>query len=140
MPRRRPRDALEHCSQCGKDELVAFSCKGRGFCPRFSCAAQSGDRRVADLAAHLVDVVLPHVPVRHWVLSLPHRVRFVLAYDPHVCRDVRAIFVRGVLRWIQARARTTGAPNGRGGAVLRAALRFGLAGRPALPRCFLDGV
>jgi hypothetical protein len=32
--------------------LVAFSCKGRGFCP--SC----GGRRMADTAAHLVDAVL----------------------------------------------------------------------------------
>jgi hypothetical protein len=103
--------ARVHCSQCGKDELVAFSCKGRGFCP--SC----GGRRMADFAAHLVDVVLPHVPVRQWVLSLPHRVRFLLAYDADICRDVRAIFVRSVLAWVKARARHTGAPNGRGGAV-----------------------
>jgi len=72
---------------------------------------------MADLAAHLVDVVLPHVPVRQWVLSLPHRIRFVLAYDPDRCREVRAIFVRGVLNWIKGRAKATGAPNGRGGAV-----------------------
>ncbi len=25
--------ARVHCSSCGRDELVAFSCKGRGFCP-----------------------------------------------------------------------------------------------------------
>ena len=53
------------CSNCGRDELVAFSCKGRGFCP--SCCG----RRMADTAAHLVDDVLPRVPVRQWVLSLP---------------------------------------------------------------------
>ncbi len=38
--------------------LVPFSCKGRGFCP--SC----GGRRMTELAAHLVDAVLPRVPVR----------------------------------------------------------------------------
>ena len=27
-----------HCRQCGKDELVAFSCKRRGLCP--SCGAR----------------------------------------------------------------------------------------------------
>ena len=48
----------------GYDRFVAFSCKGRGFCP--SC----GGRRMADTAAHLVDRVLPEVPVRQWVLSL----------------------------------------------------------------------
>ncbi|MBW2727016.1 MAG: transposase zinc-binding domain-containing protein [Deltaproteobacteria bacterium] len=54
-----------HCDGCGHDRLVAFSCKGRGFCP--SC----GGRRMADTAACLVDRVLPEVPVRQWVLTLP---------------------------------------------------------------------
>jgi hypothetical protein len=34
-----------HCDACGLDRVVAFSCKGRGFCP--SC----GGRRMADTAA-----------------------------------------------------------------------------------------
>jgi hypothetical protein len=46
------------CTGCGDDRLVAFSCKGRGFCS--SC----GGRRMAERAAHLVDRVLPDVPVR----------------------------------------------------------------------------
>jgi hypothetical protein len=103
--------ARVHCTECGKDELVAFSCKGRGFCP--SC----GSRRMADLAAHLVDAVLPYVPVRQWVLSLPYRVRFLLAYDPALCARMRRVVVRAILYWIKARARRTGASGGRGGAV-----------------------
>jgi len=63
-----------HCDACGCDRLVPFSCKGR-FCP--SC----GGRRMADTAAHLVDRVLPEVPVRQWVLSLPFALRYRLAYD-----------------------------------------------------------
>jgi len=60
---------LEHgclhvrCAQCGDDMVVAFSCKGRGFCP--SC----GGRRMTELAAQLVDRVIPEVPVRQWT---PH--------------------------------------------------------------------
>jgi hypothetical protein len=46
------------CGDCGRDRLVAFSCKGRGFCP--ACVG----RRTADTAAHLVDRVLPQAPVR----------------------------------------------------------------------------
>ena len=53
------------CGDCGHDKLVGFSYKRRGFCP--SCGA----RRMAQTAAHLVDHVIPHVPVRQWVLSLP---------------------------------------------------------------------
>lgn len=64
-----------HCDECGLDRVVAFSCKGRGLCP--SC----GGRRMADTAAHLVDRVLPEVPVRQWVLSLPFGLRYRLAYD-----------------------------------------------------------
>jgi ribosomal protein S27E len=55
---------LEHgflrvqCESCQAEKLVAFSCKGRAFCP--SC----GGRRMAETAALLVDEVLPRVPVR----------------------------------------------------------------------------
>ena len=65
--------ARVHCAACRQDCLVAFSCKGRGFCP--SCGA----RRMADTAAWLVDRVIPEVPVRQWVLSLPYRVRHLCA-------------------------------------------------------------
>ena len=55
------------CGDCGHDKLVAFSCKRRGFCP--SCGA----RRMSQTAAHLVEHVIPHVPVRQWVWCLPFR-------------------------------------------------------------------
>jgi hypothetical protein len=79
-----------HCSACGLDRLVAFSCKGRGFCP--SCVG----RRMADTAAHLVDRVLPRVPVRQWVLSLPWALRYRLAYDRVLWSDVLRLFIRTV--------------------------------------------
>jgi hypothetical protein len=47
-----------HCCDCGKDDVVAFSCKGRGFCP--SCTTA----RMMDTAAWLVDAVIPAAPVR----------------------------------------------------------------------------
>ena len=61
--------ARARCSSCGYEFLVAFSCKGRGACP--SCSA----KRMAETAAHLVDHVIPHVPVRQFVLSVPKRLR-----------------------------------------------------------------
>lgn len=33
-------------------------------------------------AAFLVDEVLPKEPIRHWVLSFPHELRFLLAQHP----------------------------------------------------------
>ena len=100
-----------HCD-CGLDRLVAFSCKGRGFCP--SC----GGRRMAERAAHLVDHVFPDVPIRQWVLSLPYRLRYRLAWDHDLCRAVVRAFLHAVLGWLRRRARRAGVVDGRGGAVV----------------------
>ena len=37
---------------------------------------------MAESAALLADEVLPERPLRQWVLSLPHALRFLLATDP----------------------------------------------------------
>ena len=87
------------CARCGLDRLVAFSCKGRALCP--SC----GGRRMAERAAHLVDRVLPDVPVRQWVLSLPHRLRYTLAWDHDLCRAVAGLLARAAFRLLRDRAR-----------------------------------
>jgi hypothetical protein len=62
------------CPSCGFERLVPFSCKGR-LCP--SCRA----RRAADVAAYLVDHVLPEAPYRQFVLTFPWPLRFPLAFD-----------------------------------------------------------
>ena len=51
---------------------------------------------MADTAAHLVDRVFPHAPVRQWVLSLPHALRYRLAYDSDLITDVLDIFIKTV--------------------------------------------
>jgi len=81
---------------------------------------------MADTAAHLVDYVLPRVPVRQWVLSSPHRVRYLLAHDPSLCAAVRRIFVGVVLGWLEERAEREGVPGARSGAVVFTQ-RFGSA-------------
>ncbi len=106
------------CAACGLDRLVAFSCKGRGFCPR------CGGRRMAERAAHLVDHVWPDVPVRQWVLSLPHRLRYLLAWDHDLCRAVSGVSIRAVLGFLRRRARGDGVGDGRSGAVV-VVQRFG---------------
>ena len=99
------------CEACRKEDVVAFSCKGRGFCP--SCGA----RRMSDTAAWLVERVIPEVPVRQWVLSLPYRVRLLCAYDPDACALVRRVLVRAVSGFYEGRARRRGASRPRTGAV-----------------------
>ena len=90
---------------------------------------------MAERAAHLVDHVFPVVPVRQWVLSLPHRLRYVLALDHALCRAVSGIFVRAVLRDLRRRARQAGVPGGRGGAVaIIQRLRVGAQSKRPYPR------
>src|SRR2546422_7781598 len=98
------------CTDCAFERLVPFSCKGRGFCP--SC----GGRRMTEYAARLVDEVLPRVPVRQWVLSLPYRLRYagwrarVVAYGaPPVEAPVEvSTSANGTDDSAAARARDTG--------------------------------
>ncbi len=91
--------ARVHCPKCGLDGVVAFSCKARGLCT--SCDA----RRMADTAAWLIDEVIPEVPVRQWVLSVPYRVRFALARDAKLLTKALTIFVSEVFRDVRRRTR-----------------------------------
>jgi hypothetical protein len=72
---------------------------------------------MAERAAHLVDHVLPAVPIRQWVLSLPFRLRYVLAFDHALCRRVLAIHVRVLRAFYRRRARRQGIAEGETGAV-----------------------
>ena len=74
------------CPECKRESLVAFSCKDRGFCP--SCTA----RRAAETAANLVDHVLPHVPVRQWVLALPMDAHLRVSRDAGLETKLLTIF------------------------------------------------
>jgi hypothetical protein len=78
------------CADCTHEKLVAFSCKRRGFCP--SC----GGRRMAQTAAHLVDHVIPNVPVRQWVLSLPIPLRYLFAAHPYLISPVLQVISRAI--------------------------------------------
>lgn len=96
---------LEHgfahfaCRRCGQSQVVAWSCKRRGFCP--SCIG----RRMSDSAAHLVDEVLPKVPIRQWVCSLPWQLRYAMGYDAKLCSAVLAAFIGALRRSLRRRAK-----------------------------------
>jgi hypothetical protein len=66
---------------------------------------------MADTAAFLVDRVIPHVPVRQWVLSLPIALRYKLAYDSALAAAVLQLFVRSVFASLRRRARRTYGPR-----------------------------
>ena len=72
---------------------------------------------MAERAAHLLDSVLPRVPVRPWVLSLPYWLRYRLAYDHKLCRAVLGVFARALLGFYRRQAREAGIADGRSGTV-----------------------
>jgi hypothetical protein len=130
------------CGGCGHDKLLAFSCKRRGFCP--SCGA----RRMSQTAAHLVDHVIPHVPVRQWVLSLPIPLRVLLAAQPELVTPVLQVVQRVLMRHLLESAQLK-TDEGHGGAVTLIQ-RFGSAANlnihlhclvlDGVYRCGADGV
>ncbi len=112
--------ARVRCGDCGFERLIPFSCKRRGFCP--SCCG----RRMAERAAHLVDHVFPpDVPVRQWVLSVPHRLRYRLAYDHALCRAVVRAWVRVLRAHYRRAARRAGVAGGGETGMVTALQRFG---------------
>jgi len=58
-----------------------------------------------DTAAHLVDHVLPKVPIRQWVCSFPFGLHTLLGYDRKLCADVINAFVSEVMRFYRFQAK-----------------------------------
>ena len=99
------------CETCGHDLLVAFSCKSRTACP--TCSG----RRMANTAAAIVDRVLPDVPVRQYVLSLPYELRRLAAFKADVLTALGRIFVEAIFASYRARAKRGGVMDGQCGAI-----------------------
>ena len=86
-----------HCSKCNNSKLVAFSCKKRGLCP--SCGA----RRMNETADHLVNNVIPAVPMRQWVISFPFKIRYLMAYDHKILCQILGITIRAIRGYYKKR-------------------------------------
>ena len=54
-----------------------------------------------EAAAHLSDHVLPHLPVRQWVLSVPKRLRYFMQRDGAGLNMVLRIFLRVIAHSLQ---------------------------------------
>ena len=129
------------CTTCRTGFVVAFSCKGRGVCP--SC----NGRHMAQTAAHLADHVIPPVPVRQWVISVPKRLRGMLADRPRAVAALTRIFLDEVERLLCAAAgvaeaaNTPSAPRPRHGGI-SVLHRFGsaLTHHVHFHACVTDGV
>ena len=87
------------CEDCKAERLVAFSCRGRGFCP--SCLG----KRQAIATEFLMEKVLGGLPVRQFVLSFPFELRFLMARDSKLMGLVLAIVNRHITRLYQKKAK-----------------------------------
>ena len=73
------------CEDCEESRVVAYCCKGRGWCP--SCTT----RRALDTGVHL-ESLLPRLAHGQWTLSLPLSVRFnVESESPRDCEAPRSV-------------------------------------------------
>jgi hypothetical protein len=83
------------CGDCRKDILVAFSCNIRGLCP--SCDG----KRMVEEAEHITGAILPHVPYRQWVLTLPYALRYLLAWNAQLRSVVHQALMRAITKHYQ---------------------------------------
>jgi Transposase zinc-binding domain/Putative transposase len=91
------------CDTCKQEVLLAFSCKRRAFCP--SCAG----RRMVQTAAHLVEQVMPWVPTRQWVVSVPIPLRYWMASSRELTDQVHTIIRRTIAQYYVNQAVKRGA-------------------------------
>ncbi len=82
--------------------LVAFSCKVRGLCN--SCDG----KRMIEEAEHLCNSVLPHVPYRQWVLTLPFDLRYLAAWNVSLRNAILTAAMNAIHRHYEAQARARG--------------------------------
>jgi hypothetical protein len=124
-----------YCHHCGASEIVSFSCKRRGFCP--SCHG----KRMNEASYHLCENVLPSIPMRQWVLSIPFELRSMISTDPKLISVVSNVFIRSVNRWLKQQARKMSVTDAVPGSITFIQ-RFGggLQLNPHYHSLFLDGV
>ena len=124
-----------YCDTCHEHYAVAFSCKARAVCP--SCFG----RRMNECALNLVDHVLPDVPIRQFVLTVPFPLRFPLAFDGKLIGQVVRIFTDAVAGWYRCRHVARGLPAGETGSItVIQRANSDLRLNPHLHTIFLDGV
>lgn len=86
-------EAHLRCGACGLAASVQFRCAGR--CEK---ECEHGERAAAALLR-----VIPRVPVRHWVLTLPGALRNASAADQRLVRELSREFLSKVFAFVRER-------------------------------------
>jgi hypothetical protein len=100
------------CSSCGESRRLAFSCKGRGFCP--SCLGG----RMCATAGNLMEYVLAKESgLRQWVLTFPFAWRAAVAQDGALLGSLTRILEETVQGFYAQRAGQEGPLGAKTGSV-----------------------
>ena len=92
--------------ECRREMLLAFSCRGRYFCP--SCHA----KRVALFASRLESEVLAPVPHRQYVFTIPKLLRLHFRFDRRLLGLLSACAYQSILELMRAIVSEPGAVPG----------------------------
>jgi hypothetical protein len=124
--------ARVRCDDCKHEYLLAFSCKGRWFCP--TCH----QKKVQLFGALLSETILFPVPHRHFTFGIPKMLRPYFRFDRDLLKDLCRIAHECLLEYLRA---TLDLPEGLPGIVM-AIHTFGeyLDFHPHLHALVVDGL
>jgi Putative transposase/Transposase zinc-binding domain len=97
------------CDHCKEDRLLAFSCKGRWFCP--SCH----QKKVQLFGALLAESILYPVPHRHFVFGIPKMLRPYFRYDRDLLKNLCRVAHECLIEFLRT---SLGLPEGVPGIVM----------------------
>ena len=87
------------CKGCQTSLFVPYSCKRRMVCP--SCDS----KRAAVETERALSEILPCVPYRQWVLTVPKRLRYFVNRNPALSGELSRILAGTLARFYRSRAR-----------------------------------
>jgi hypothetical protein len=93
------------CRSCDYNQIVALSCKKRGFCT--SCA----NKFMLETSRHLVDNILPTAKYRQIVVTLPYDIRFIVGTNSTILGRLNKIITRAIHRVLKSKAIIKGLTN-----------------------------
>ena len=101
--------ARVRCDHCKHEYLLAFSCKGRWFCP--SCH----QKKVQLFGALLTETILFPVPHRHFTFGIPKMLRPYFRFDRNLLKDLCILAHECLLEYLHT---ALGLPEGLPGIVM----------------------
>jgi hypothetical protein len=99
------------CDTCKKEQITAFSCKKRSFCPSY-CA-----KRQAEAATHLTENILPTAPYRQFVVSFPFPMRYWLNSNKKLFAKIHSLIIKAIHKHYIDAAKALGVKDPKPGSI-----------------------